>query len=459
MPIFVLSNKESQMKFLLIFLAILLLSHSESFSQQATRNPDFEYREVKKATHTRVVDRQQYMDRLYGFWLGECIANWTGLITEMDKIGNIGDIKTGAFYTRQNWGQPDQPSIWGQGVPSALSPTIGYVFAAPDSTWGSDDDTDIEYIYQWLLLQNKTSVLSGTQIRDGWLSHIRHEEENFLWVANQRAFDLMLQGMVPPATGDPANNPEWEMIDAQLTTEIFGLFAPTRPDMALKMAELPIATVARNNSAWISNFYVSMYALASLADTMLQPADQLMWMAENAKSCLPDTSYAHKMYDFVKRMYLSGYSWEQARDSVYDRYQVKQLDGYRLTSRKLYCNGCFAGGINFASSLVSLFYGKGDIKETIKIGALCGWDSDNPTATWGGLLGFMIGKKGIEKAFNRTFSEKYNIHRTRTGFPNNGIDTFWNMALHGVWVTDRVVQDELHGSIDLQENKWYIPVE
>ena len=28
-------------------------------------------------------------------------------------------------------------------------------------------------------------------------------------------------------------------------------------------------------------------------------------------------------------------------------------------------------------------YGE-DIKKTIQVGALCGWDSDNPTATWGG---------------------------------------------------------------------------
>ena len=32
-----------------------------------------------------------------------------------------------------------------------------------------------------------------------------------------------------------------------------------------------------------------------------------------------------------------------------------------------------------------------------------GWDSDNPTATWGGLLGFIIGKDGVEKAFDKIF--------------------------------------------------------
>ena len=122
------------------------------------------------------------------------------------------------------------------------------------------------------------------------------------------------------------------------------------------------------------------------------------------------------------------------------------------------CNGCAAAGINFAASLISLFAGEGDLKETIKIGSLMGWDSDNPTATWGGLIGFMIGKDGVEKAFNRTFSEEYNIHRTRQNFPN-GVDNFSNMANVGIFITDRVVQEELGGGIDLNNDIWYIPME
>lgn len=44
----------------------------------------------------------------------------------MDKIGNIGDIKTGNFYTRVDWGQPDHPSIWAEGVPSELPPETSH---------------------------------------------------------------------------------------------------------------------------------------------------------------------------------------------------------------------------------------------------------------------------------------------------------------------------------------------
>ena len=121
------------------------------------------------------------------------------------------------------------------------------------------------------------------------------------------------------------------------------------------------------------------------------------------------------------------------------------------------CNACAAAGINFAASIISLFAGEGDLKETIKIGSLSGWDSDNPTATWGALIGFMIGADGVEKAFDRTFSEEYNIHRTRQNFPN-AIDNFTNMANIGVFITDRVIQNELGGGIDLKKDLWYIPV-
>jgi len=417
----------------------------------------FAYRDYNPKAGDIVISREKYADKLYGFWLGQCIANWTGLVTEMDKIGNVGEIKTGDFYTRNDWGKPDQPSIWAEGIPSDLSPTIDFVFKDDDEIWGADDDTDIEYMYQHLLYTNKTSLLTAQQIKDGWLKHIKAEEENFLWVSNQQAYDLMKDGILPPETSNPDINPHYEMIDAQLTTEIFGLFSPTRPDFALKMAHLPIRTTARENAAWISEFYVVMYSNASNLDKKLTAKQQVFWLANEARKQLPEESYSAKMYDFVKSQYDASIPWEQTRDSIYVKYQVNQEDGYNITSKKLYCNGCFAAGINFASSLVSLFYGEGDIIETIKIGTLAGWDSDNPTATWGGLLGFIYGQEGVEKSFGRTFSNRFNIHRTRQNFPRNGIDTFKRMAEEGIFIIDRVIQDELGGGVDLKNNLWYIP--
>jgi hypothetical protein len=432
----------------LCFVAIFLLQCSGDQSKVLHTNG--------RAT-SLLLSRAAYKDQLQGFWLGACIANWTGLVTEMDKIGNIGDIQTGDFYTRNDWGQPDQPSIWGEGVPSDLSPTIDFVTRAPGEQWGADDDTDIEYMYQHLLYTHATTVLTAEQIRDGWLKHIKAEEENYLWVSNQHAFDLMQKGMLPPQTGQARHNPHCEMIDAQLTTEIFGLLAPGRSDVALKLSHLPIRATADANAIWIAEFYVIMHALAGSVDQTATKAQQVQWLAHHARQHLPDTSYAAKMYDFVKTQHQAGRPWEETRDSIYVRYQVEQQDGYDVTAKNLYCNGCFAAGINFAASLVSLFYGQGDFKETIKIAVLTGWDADNPAATWGGLLGFLLGKKGIESTMGQSFSNQFNIHRTRQNFPNNGIDTFEAMAEKGLSIIDRVVTIEMGGIVDTRNNTWEIP--
>ena len=43
-------------------------------------------------------------------------------------------------------------------------------------------------------------------------------------------------------------------------------------------------------------------------------------------------------------------------------------------------------------------------------------------------------------------------------FPNDGIDSFENMAKKGLMVTNRVVLEELGGKIDEENNIWIIPL-
>ena len=140
-----------------------------------------------------------------------------------------------------------------------------------------------------------------------------------------------------------------------------------------------------------------MHALASLPEATQDNMPQVEWLAEQASHYLTADSTPAKMYQFVKSHYHNNADkndWESTRDAVYQRYQIDQRDGYNYQQP-------FDAGINFAASLVSLFYGQGDIVRTIKIGTLSGWDSDNPTATWGGLLGFIIGHQAVVEAFEQ----------------------------------------------------------
>jgi len=382
--------------------------------------------------------------QLEGFWLGLSLANWTGLITEMDRVEP-------PFYTDADWGTRDHKNIWGLYVPH--SRTIDFYALARGQPWGADDDSDMEYLYLHLMHGHASPLLSAEEIRDGWIRHIYSnadapipaggkERENFLWVSNERALDLMLQGALPPATSDPAVNPDCTMIDAQLTTELFGLLAPGRPDVAWRLAELPIRTTACAEAVDIARFYVTMHALAATVDAAQPLGPQLQALVHAARSNLPEDGYPAKIFDFVWNHYQANpdkSDWESTRDAIYQHYQRRNHDGY--VYRKP-----FDAGINFAASLVSLFYGNADFRRTVQIGALAGWDSDNPTATWGGLLGYLLGKDRVEAGFpGQVASDTYWIHRTRRNFPDHtsgepGEDAFRLMAARMLAVIERVEQ-------------------
>ena len=94
--------------YIVILLSVFVLSACNTETKKKYRTKSTNIQEEDRFLS---ISRDKYKDQLYGFWLGQCIANWTGLVTEMDKIGNIGEIKTGKFYTRSDWGKPDQPSM------------------------------------------------------------------------------------------------------------------------------------------------------------------------------------------------------------------------------------------------------------------------------------------------------------------------------------------------------------
>ena len=64
------------------------------------------------------------------------------------------------------------------------------------------------------------------------------------------------------------------------------------------------------------------------------------------------------------------------------------------------------------------------------------------------MLGFIYGAEKIKKLFEVEMSEKYNIHRTRINFSNDGIDDFKNMALKSMNIIEKVVTEKLNGKSD-----------
>jgi hypothetical protein len=147
--------------------------------------------------------------------------------------------------------------------------------------------------------------------------------------------------------------------------------------------------------------------------------------------------------------------WERTRDRVYERYQNNAGD-YGFIYR-----GWTESSVNFATGLIALLYGEGDFRRTVQIGTLSGWDSDNGTATMGGLLGLMVGYEALVEQFpDVTLSDRYNIHRTRDTLPDylpddpRAEDTFTMMAERMLPLVETAIL-ESGGNVD--GDAWILP--
>lgn len=379
------------------------------------------------------LDRDDYADQIQGFWLAQTIANWTGLRTE-------GRRTEPPFYTDADW-------------PTTFDGRQLF-FVTDQDPWFADDDTDIEYVYAHLMNLHGTSKLSASQIKQGWIDHINR----FIWVSNARARELMDHGIEPPETSVPSANQYSLRIDAQLTTEIFGVVSPGMPSRALELADLPIATTARGHAAHASQFFVVLHSLGAVRGSEALTPQGIENLVADARQYIPDTSKATDIVDTVLADFRSNpdkTNWERTRDLVAQRYQLEDdLNGFRYTQWT-------ESSVNFASAIVCLLYGQGDLKETIRIGTLTGWDSDNPTATMGGLIGLMLGIDGVRAAFpSIELSDRYWILRTRDQLPDylpddpDAEDTFAMLAQRMLGAVDDTVHSQ--GGV-VNHLGWLIP--
>jgi hypothetical protein len=388
------------------------------------------------AQPARTIDRASYPDRLRGMWLGECIADWTGLTTE-------GYRNEPPFLTDADWGTT---------VPGG--PHLDFVFQEP---WLADDNTDVEYVYLHLMSQHGRCLLTPDEIRDGWLAHM---DPAYMWNSNLRAYTLMQRGLRPPRTGMPSVNPFWAAVSCSLTTEFFGSFTPGMPDQGLRYAELPICNTAEGFSLHCAQFYNVLRSLAPAADPGLSGRDKVLWLVRGAREYIPGTSKAADIVDFVLADFLDNpdvNDWERTRDRIYERYQL------HADQNGFWYRGWAEAAINFACGVTGLLYGQGDYRRTVQVCTLGGWDSDDPAATMGAVVGLMVGYQALAAQFpGQQISDRYNIHRTRLNLPDylpqdpEADDTLSMMAARMMPLVDACVL-AAGGKIDARNNRWVLP--
>ncbi len=299
---------------------------------------------------TRTLTAETYFDKVHGAWQATLVANHTGLLHEGKYL--------------------DEPS-----------PVSSIELARP-KVWSTDDDTSVEWVDLHIL---ETHGLEPTyaQIRDEWVDHLNND----IWVSALKARQLMAEGVLPPDTGSAALNPEgvWS-IGAQLQTEVFGLIAPGLPDQAARRAVYFARVTNSGLAVDASAFYTTMYALAFFETDVfaLITATQRHFPADAAVNQIVDNVIAwHRQHPG---------DWRATRQLIRVAYDHDPA--------------WWAAKVNFASTIMALLYGQGDLMDTLTIACLAGWDADNNATTASGLLGLIQGYDALPEPF-RTATDLY----------------------------------------------------
>lgn len=290
---------------------------------------------------------EQYLDRVHGAWATIMVANHSGLPVE------------GIWL--------DEPGP-GESIDLVLL-----------DEWSTDDDTHVEWLDLHIM---ETHGIDPTyeQIRDEWVDHLNGD----IWVATRTARDLMDEGVIPPATGEPEGNPDgaWSM-DAQLETELFGMISPGQPEEARRRATFFAKVTNTGPAVEASAFYAEMYSHAFFMSDVAQ-------ILLRTRRSADDQSTIAGIYDSVSGWHAENSDWRDTRQLIHEAY---------FNDPSAETPEWWASRVNFASTMMALLYGNGDLRKTLDIAGLAGWDADNNMTTAAGLIGLMTGFDSLPEPF------------------------------------------------------------
>jgi len=137
-----------------------------------------------------------------------------------------------------------------------------------------------------------------------------------------------------------------------------------------------------------SAFYTTMYALAFFESDV--PA-----IIATTQGYFPPGAAVNQIVDNVTtwQQQFPG-DWRQTRRLIRDAYDDDPE--------------WWAAKVNFASTIMALLYGHGDLLETMTIATLAGWDADNNATTASGLLGVIHGYQDLPDPIRTATDVYYN---------------------------------------------------
>lgn len=319
----------------------------------------------------RTISHDELIDKLSGFWIGQLLGNYMGFPFENLYVNEPVPVLVDRVYTADYDGDP--------ALKINSKDRRGYVPILANALRGafSDDDTDIEFIT--LHAVEKYGLdLTYPEITEMWKIHIN----DYIWVANREARNLMDRGLVAPDTGRKQNNKHWFQIDPQLVNEIWSAFYPGMTQHAARRA---LWGARITNDDWGTHPTIAYGAMISAA-FFEQDIQKLVQLGIEA---VPNEGpFAEGIRDVVKWHAQDG-DWRATRQKIHDKYYAYKKGSYEAPVSVV------SSLVNGLTGILAVLYGEGDYMKTVGIATSAGYDCDNQAATAGGLLGVLNGLSGI----------------------------------------------------------------
>ena len=392
---------------------------------------------------------EEYADKVAGGWMGQAIAvlwgqwtegKWQGEMVPFDledwyrinpeineKARAIEDRQERRDFLKKHINDKGNWEIW---TPDKMS---------------DQDDLYIEFLFLYSIMKNGLDV-TATEMAEDW---VRYLDINRVWCANKAAYQNFQKGIWPPLSGHPRNTTWGDAIDFQIEADLFGLISPGMP---------------RVSNAWgdkvghIMNYGDGVYAgmaMAAMYSEAFFESDPRK-LAEYSLQAIPAESGYAKMVRDVLDLHQQYPDWQDAWKKLEPKWGRK--DGELVSGVYVPINGAYV--------YMGLLYGGGDFWKTMNISMRCGRDSDCNPSSSAGILGTILGLKGIPEKWailkdlpieNRSISDIYPQMIDWDDILNATVETGkWNIIENGGYYEGGVfyIPYQTPTSLPLEQTIW-----
>ena len=276
---------------------------------------------------------ETYLDKVYGCFLGKCVGGTAGGPAEGRKELLDFPLNEAILHT-----------------------------AAPN------DDLDLQIL--WLeVIQQKGIHFTSRDLADSFYRNAPYGPGEYAYFKKNYA-----RGILPPLSGSFNNRYYKNGMGCPIRSEIWACICPGQPERTKSYVFMDGSLDHESDSIWAEYFLASLEADAFLET----PADaaELFCMIEQALARIPAESRIFKALRFTLDRYRAGFDWKYIRSDI-----LKHFGHPDCTN--LYQNLSF--------TLLALLFGGLDMRETIRLGASMGYDTDCICATAASVIGIFRG--------------------------------------------------------------------